>query len=325
MKKLNFIFILLILSLLFSCKEHKILSPEQRITQVEINVQGLHNLGPGFWYEAWLIYDEGKSSVKKSVGIFTVDDNGTMSKSAFNVNLGYLQLAKGCIITIENDDVPGMRFNTRQITQDSSVVDTIFAPSGYQILAATVNANDGTLSVGDAFLLNTDFSAAAGTYILATPTDSNNTDPTRGIWFVNKDTTGAVIQGLNLPDLPANWNYEGWVNYNGTVFSTGKFTKPAAADKSSKYGDSTGEAFPFPGEDFIIPDTVTTQLPANLLGLEVGVNLIPPYPPGAEAPYTVTLFSATVPATAKANVVYDLNNVAQLPEGQLKFNIEIYE
>jgi len=340
MKKLHFILAVFLLLAFFGCKENKILSPDQRITEVQINMQGLQNLGADFWYEAWIIYEQNNSKVYKSIGVFTVDDNGVLSQTVFDVNLGYLQLAKGVLISIEQDSIPGMYFRTKVIPPDSSTIDTIKAPSSDRILAATIAANDGNFLVDDPFMLKFDFSAASGTYLLATPTDSTNADPKRGLWFVNKDTTVSnidstgthgdttisYVQGLNLPVVPSNWHYEGWVKYNGTVLPTGNFTDPGAADDSLFYGDSTGKALPFPGDDFLVPDTVTTQLPPDLSGLEIGINLVPPYPPKANPPFLLVPLKATIPANAQADKVYRLeNNTVNFPQGQLKLKIDIYE
>ncbi len=326
MKKTILSFVLLVFLLVFSCKENKILSPDASIIQIEANLQGLNNLGDGFWYELWVLYEDGGSQKRQSAGVFTVGDNGMMSKSTFDVNLGYLQLAKGILVSIEEDNVPGMYFNINEVTPDSSVIDTIKDPSKYRILTGTLVANDGVVSIGNEFLLNFDFMSATGTYMLSTPTDSNNTNPKRGLWFVAKDTNDIIIPGLNLPDLPANWSYEGWVNNNGTILYTGRFSKPGAGDNTALYGDSTGVAFPFPGEDFIYPDTVTTILPADLSGLEIGISILLPYPKDANPPFTLSALTATIPTDVVAEQVYEMqNNVQTFPTGQIHVEIEIYE
>lgn len=322
MKKIIFSLLILILIGAFSCKENKILSPEKSITQIELDIQGLGNLGSGFWYELWVLYEEGGSQKRQSAGIFTVDDNGALSKNAFDVNLGYLQMAKGILVSIEEDDVPGMYFN---VTSDTTI-DTIKAPSKYRILSGTLIANDGELSVGNEFLLNFDFSSAAGSYMLATPTDSSNTHPEKGLWFVSKDTNDAIIKGLDLPDVPGTWSYNGRLNNKGTLLYTGTFTSPGGADNLALYSDSTGSAYPFPGEDFIFPDTVTTVLPNDLRGLEIGIVLTPPYPEKAKAPFTLIPLKATIPANAVPGQVYQLeNNSAGFPSGQFHAKVEIYD
>ncbi len=322
MKKILLSFAILGLLIAVSCKENKVLGPEKTISRLDADFQGLHNLGNGFWYELWVLYDGGA----QSAGVFTVDDNGAMTTTGFNVNMGYLQLAKGILLTIEEDDVPGMYFKIKQVTQDSSVIDTVMAPSAYRILAGTVAANDADLSVGNEFLLDYDFLTASGTYLLNTPTDSNAVNPKRGLWFVNKDSNGTVIQGLDLPVLPSNWVYQGWVNSSGNMLYSGSFQNPAAGDAQALFSDSTGAAYPFPGEDFIFPDTVSTVLPNDLTGLEIGVSIIPPCPEKANVPFDLVVLKATIPGNAVADHVYELQNNAQsFPEEQVHISIKLYE
>jgi hypothetical protein len=337
MKRLFCATAIIIFLFVFSCKENKILSLDKKVSEIEVDISGLQNLGTGYWYEMWVIWFETDPKtlepieVQKSIGLFTVDDGGVLSSSVYDVNMGYLQKGVALVITIEDDDVPGMYFNVKTITADSSVTDTLEEPSRYRIFTGKLTANDGYFSIGDEYLLNHDLMAATGFYMLSTPTDSNNTAPKRGLWFVSKDTNDTFIQGLDLPDLtsaelPTGWTYEGWVNYNGNILSTGRFKNPAIKDESSIYSDTTGAAFPFPGEDFIYPDTVTTVLPADLSGLEIGVSIIPPYPAEANAPYTLNQFTTTIPADAAAEQVYEIeNNTHTFPSGQLRVNIKIYD
>jgi len=329
MKKLISIFTILILLSAFACKENKILSVEKSKSQIVVNTQDLNNLGEGYWYELWIVYEEGGSKKRQSAGVFTVDDNGGLSTTEFDVKLGYMQLAKAVLLSIEDDMVPGMDTTVNIYTADSTVIDTTMGPSKYRVLTAGLHGNDGLLTPGsdyDQDLFKFDFTSAQGFYMLSTPTDSNNTEPKRGLWFTAKDTADKMIAGLDLPVLPANWKYEGRVYYNGNTLSTGLFSNPEGADESNIFSDVTGTAFPFPGEDFIHPDTVTTVLPNDLTGLEIGVNIIPPYPANAAAPFSLVPFTAVIPANAAAGQVYEMiNNSAAFPAGQLNIKIEIYE
>jgi len=93
---------------------------------------------------------------------------------------------------------------------------------------------------------------AAGSYILATPSDNgvDMTNDNKGIWYLSMP--GPTASLTNLPDLGPSWTYEGWiVDTSGmmpTPYSTGTFNMAAGADSDA--GGCNGGGPPFPGQDF---------------------------------------------------------------------------
>jgi hypothetical protein len=281
--KIPFLFILGVLILLLSCEKTEVLSPEQQITQVDLDITGLHNLGDSCWYEGWLVWGD-EDEFKQTVGVFRVDDQGNLSPASLSTNLGYLQQSQNFLITIEEDDVPGYQIKII-VEGDSTVIDSIEGPSSYQIMGAVFQGNVGELSVGHSNFRDFDFNTATGVYILDTPTDTSMTNPESGIWFVDEDSLGQIIRGLNMPAVVGGWTYEGLVDISGTPVSTGTFTNPGAADNSDIYSDSTGVPYSFPGEDFFYNPPNGLSFPVNLSNAGILVELIPPHPDNCNSPF----------------------------------------
>jgi hypothetical protein len=106
---------------------------------------------------------------------------------------------------------------------------------------------DMTISYADAF--KTSFGSVTGKCTIVCPTspaDSNN-----GIWFVEGGPP--LTAGLhNLPSLPGEWRYEGWVVSGSQYYSTGRFARADSADYDGA-GPQRGSGVPynFPGQDFV--------------------------------------------------------------------------
>ena len=326
--------IMLITSLSFvGCKEDELLSSGAQESKISIELKGLEDLGSTHWYEAWVKYDSAAIEITKTIHVFTSD--GGDIRFTVDVPLGILQKGKAVIITIEDDDVPGARF-IRNAQGD--IIDTVYAPSDYRILAAKIVANNGSFSLGDDFLLKHDFDNATMSFVLDTPTDGVGNNPKSGLWFINyeiteiTDTTGAVIgydttlvAGLDLPDLPDGWTYEGWVMFNQDSVSTGKFISAEGADDGNPYSGPQA-AYPFPGEDFLTNAPSGITFPTDLSGKEVLVTLVPPYPEESKPPYKTTVFKGVVPSDASPKTVYTIgSNSESFPGGSLSIQINIYE
>jgi len=169
------------------------------------------------------------------------------------------------------------------------------APAATKILAgdfvdssANVNSN-----------LVADFSAAAGTFILATPTDADNTNEESGVWFLD-NTTGTAVAGLDLPALSDGWVYEGWAVINGTPISTGTFTDPAMADAnaaSSPYKGDLGNGPGYPGEDYLQNAPDGFNFPTDLRGKTIVIS-VEPSPDNSTAPFTLKPLLQTVASDA---------------------------
>ncbi len=176
-------------------------------TTFTMSYTGLEPLSNNSHYEGWAIVD----GVPVSTGKFNVDSNGDLvdldgtviDQGIFTVG-GDLSTASAVVLSIE----------------PAGDVDT--TPSSTEILGGDIASGAANLDVMHGSSLGDDFSSAAGSYILATPTNGDSTNENSGIWWLDP-TGGSPVSGLTLPTLPAGWNYEGWVVIDGTPVTTGTF------------------------------------------------------------------------------------------------------
>ncbi len=169
--------------------------------------------------------------------------------------------------------------------------------------SGSVTNGSADLTVGHGAALGSDFSNASGVYILATPTDGPDTNENSGLWFLDL-SSGSPAQGLQLPMLPAGWEYEGWVVIGGTPVSTGRFNTSAEVDLDTVFsGPLSGP--PFPGEDFLFnaPDGLT--FPVDLAG-GTAVISVEPAPDDSTAPFTLKPLVGAIPEDARDHTVYPL-------------------
>ena len=251
-----------------------------------LNASGLGDLGPDFMYEGWIIVD----GSPVSTGLFSVDANGDLSQTTFEVLTAQLAAATKFVISIEPNP------------------DTDPAPSDTKILAGDFNGNDATLSVGDGAALGDDLMAASGTYIVATPTTSAMDDELSGIWFLD-NSSGSPAAGLDLPTLPAGWAYEGWAVIDGTPVSTGRFTDGSVADAFADFSGTDNPGPPFPGEDFINNAPAGVSFPTDLSG-GAAVISIEPDPDNSAAPFELKPLFGSIPSPATPMTAYNMDNNA---------------
>ena len=324
MKRL-YIIISFLLIVFAACQTNEVYGPSDQVTQVELNINGLQDMGDSCWYEGWVIWGDNNENLQ-SIGVFQANGNGDLSPRAFDINMGTMQQVQKFLITIELDDVPGYQV-TANVTADTVTYDSVAGPSEYHLMAGVFRGNTTVLNIGNLVTFENDYASATGTYMLDTPTDSNRTNPKSGIWFVNLKSSSIPIQGLQIPEVSGGWNYNGHINIGGTVVATGKFENPAAADDENPYRDVTGVAYPFPGEDFLLnaPDGLT--FPVDLSGAEVTIYLNPPYPAGKNTPFQpIEILQATVPGNAVSHTIYQLSNAANnVPYGTAFMSIKLYE
>jgi hypothetical protein len=260
-------------------------------SRLTLNIDGLEDLGDNFMYEGWLIVE----GSPVSTGVFSVDENGMLSQTAFFIEEETLEMAEKFVLTIEPypDNDP--------------------SPSATHILAGDFNMQYADLSVADPAALGDDFSASSGSYILATPTNGPNTDENSGIWFLDL-TSGSPMQGLFLPMLPDGWKYEGWTVIDGIPVTTGTFLYPDSADEEAPYsGPDPGP--PFPGEDFLMNAPSGLTFPTNIAG-GTAVISIEPYPDNSEAPFTLKPLVGNIPPNAIDHFTYFMDlNLESLPSG----------
>lgn len=273
---------------------------------LEVNLTGLPFLPDSMTYVCWIDQDVAGF---KPIFAFAQDPdvNGNLNYKS-ETRLGYLKEAQILKITIE---------------PESSLNDSSFQPSSRVLFSGRLKTGNTTFDIGPAANQLNDI---AGKYSLVTPTDTVSTNELSGIWFVDSLlTASSPVAGLNLPELYGGWIYEGWIEINGTLVSTGRFTNPDASDLSKKYS-STLAGFSFPGEDFLVNAPTGLTFPTDLSGQKVYIsierkdgNLT-----GIE-PFAI-LLSATIQSPAQANVTYELqktNNV--IPSGSAVIKADLFE
>ncbi|MCI5058773.1 MAG: anti-sigma factor [Flavobacteriales bacterium] len=255
----------------------------QKEKELVLDIKGLEDLGSTAAYEGWIIVDD----KPVSTGVFTVGSDGAVNKS-FDVDRKDLKDATAFVLTIEPspDDDP--------------------APSDIHILAGDFGDDDAQLTVDHGSALGTSFSTATGNYILATPTDADNTNETSGVWWL--DPNAGPGAGLDLPTLPAGWKYEGWVVVNGTPVSTGTFLSASVADDAAPYSGSTsGPAFP--GEDLLMNAPSGLTFPTDLSSQKVVIS-VEPSPDNSTAPFLLKPLVGNVPSAAATGTLYTMDNNA---------------
>lgn len=259
--------------------------------RVELSLQNLENLGPTAVYEGWLMVN----GSPVSTGRFTVDDQGRLSRTSFDVSKAQADGASAFVLTIEpaQGDVP--------------------APTVNRLLAGGFagGSTEAALSTSNAMALGVDLTTASGSFFLGTPTSESLDDEAQGLWWVQV-MDGAPEPGLMLPTLPAGWVYEGWIVLNGQPVSTGRFSMADMAD-SDGAGPAAGPlaAPPYPGQDFVSPAR-------NLVG-GAAVISIEPEPDNSPAPFTLKPLAGPIAAgtgpAALQSVPNTVGNGLGLPRG----------
>lgn len=277
--------------LVIGCSDNKDNNTQPQNGMLMLNFNGLENLGSDYAYEGWILVD----GSPVSTGVFTVDDNGDLSQSSFEMPLSDLEAATKFILTIEPSP------------------DSDPSPASTHYLAGDFSSGTANLMVGDAAALGDDFTSASGVYILATPTNGMNTNENSGIWFLDL-SSGSPAQGLELPTLPDGWKYEGWAVIDGTPVTTGTFLSATGADDSAPYS-GTMAGPPFPGEDFLANAPAGLTFPTDLAG-GAGVISIEPDPDNSASPFTLKPLVGSISANATDHTTYEMgNNAAGFPTG----------
>jgi hypothetical protein len=284
MRQINSLFTSILFVFIFS------FSANSQVLNLDIN--GLQDLGSNYQYEGWLIV----SGMPVTTGTFTVDVNGVLSQTTFSVNTSDLINATTFVLTIE------------------PIPDPDPDPSSTHILGGNFIDYDAPLSVGHPAALGDDYSGIDGKYILATPTNGPMTDELSGIWFLDL-SSGSPEVGLTLPTLPAGWKYEGWAVISEMPVTTGTFTTVDMVDEADPYsGPDQGP--PFPGEDFLVNAPMGFTFPTDLSGM-TGVISIEPDPDNSTAPFLLKPLVGGIPSNAMDHVTYmmDSNVANSIPTG----------
>jgi hypothetical protein len=210
--------------------------------ELTLSFANLPPLGDAAVYEGWLITPGGPLST----GRFAADETAL----TFELDRTIADEATAFVLTIE------------PATGDDP------APAATHLMAGPVSGGTAELALDDPAAIGSDFSTAAGDFVLATPSTADDTsDNNQGIWWLVPGAT--PLASLDLPQLPDGWVYEGWVVSGDGPTSTGRFADQAAVD-SDGAGSTAGDddAPPFPGQDFIDP-------PVDLIGLTAVISVEP--------------------------------------------------
>lgn len=264
--------------------------------RVFFDVSELATLRDGHHYEGWAIID----SAPVSTGKFNVDASGVATDlDGIAIPDGIfdggrdLTVAEAFVLTIEE---PG----------DKDIV-----PNDTHILAGDLVGYGATLKIGHPGALGTSFKEATGNYILATPTDDDDTNEMSGVWWLSLQMT-TPKPGLSLPVLPEGWTYEGWAVVDGTPVSTGTFLAVDASDDAAPHsGMNDGPAVP--GEDLLVNAPAGLSFPTNLSGATVVIS-IEPLPDDSADPFQLKPLVGMVPENANDHQTFDMmNNASTAP------------
>jgi len=289
MKK-TLLVLLTISLLLIGCDEDDN-TVEPTTSTLNLNIAGLEDLGSAAIYEGWIMVD----GAPKTTGTFSVDGAGNLSSTSFMINSDDLSKATAFILTIEPSPDPSPD------------------PSETHLIAGDFSGSTASLSVSHGAALGNDFSASAGKYILATPTNGADTDEKSGIWFLDL-SSGTPAVGLTLPTLPSGWKYEGWTVINGVPVTSGTFTSVTVVDDADPFS-STQPGPPFPGEDYLVNAPSGLTFPTDLSG-GTAVISIEPDPDNSPNPFTLKPLVKMIPTDAADHVTYDMDkNLGSFPTG----------
>ena len=261
--------------------------------EVALSLNGLEPLAAGH-YEGWAVTGD----VKLSTGKFAIAADGSL------VGLD------GAPIDVFSTDGDAAAADTFVLTiePDGDVDDQ---PSGIIVLVGPLTAGVAALS------FPVDLGGVLGGYILATPTDDDDTNDVAGLWFLDPSGPSAA---LDVPALPAGWVYEGWGVTQGTPLSTGRFSTPDGPDAAAPYsGPNDGP--PFPGEDFLTNLPASITAPVNLAdGSSLVVLSVEPdmsgVDPTGDGPFSIKPLVASVPSGLADHTLTALGaNFGSVPTG----------
>ncbi|WP_204347070.1 anti-sigma factor [Psychroserpens algicola] len=261
-----------------SCSSDDDNSSNPTNSELILNLSGLEALGNDFVYEGWIIVD----GAPVSTGTFS----SVAFPQTFSVDTEQLNSATTFVLSIE------------------PAVDPDPAPAATKILAGDFSGNSASV---DSNGIVANFSASTGTYILATPTDTDDSNEESGVWFLD-NSSGSPVTGLDLPTLTDGWVYEGWAVINGTPISTGTFTDPSAADANAATSMFKGDANNgpnYPGEDYLQNAPAGMIFPTDLRGQTIVIS-VEPSPDNSTMPFTLKPLAHMVPTDAMTHTALSL-------------------
>ena len=262
------------------------------VSKFETTITGLPVLSDTMTYVGWFQWENKKTLKKLAEKVFVLDadQNGVISYASDEPLLS-LQRAELFYITAERKAV---------------VNDSGFVPSNRKLLSGSFSYAAANLEISDNAV---DLENIDGLFNLVTPTDSTDNNLS-GVWFVDSISTAPVSGLKKLPKLYSGWIYEGWVDINGQLLSTGRFADPKKADLFSGYSGSSA-GFTFPGEDFLNNPPAGFTFPLDLSNAKVYISIeYADNRTNGSAPFIIIL-EGTVPSAAQSGVSYNLNQTSK--------------
>ncbi len=162
----------------------------------------------------------------------------------------------------------------------------------------------------------------SGSYILATPTDRNNTvNEASGIWFTDESTHKASLKLGNLQS--AKWAWEVRLENGSKKVTLGRFRQPDEPDNDNRYSLTEGNGFAFPGEDLLtnLPEGFSGPVNLTTGHYTITVSREPDdngYDLTGDLPF-INVLEGTIPANAQVHKSLALKNVYQGPQIVLDF------
>ncbi|MEO9891147.1 anti-sigma factor [Aurantibacter sp.] len=263
-------------------------TPMDTTTNLTLNLSGLEDLGDDYLYEGWVIVDGSPIST----GTFSVDANGSLSQTQFEMDNQVLDEATTFVLSIEPNPDPSP------------------TPADTKIFVGNFDGNTANLGTGT---VAPSFESLSGKFIIAAPTGTGaDNEKYSGVWFLD-NSSGSAIAGLDLPELEAGWKYEGWIVVDGVPLTTGTFTSTEGSDEGAPFS-GTNPGPMYPGEDFLqnAPDNVV--FPTDVRG-KIAVISIEPFPDNSPAPFTLKPLAGMVAEDAIGVQEIVSNVTASFPSG----------
>ncbi|MBI5727744.1 MAG: hypothetical protein HY965_07820 [Ignavibacteriales bacterium] len=309
----------------YSCGESGTTAPQNsgsltvsRLLPIDKNTIGTYEL----WGSVESSYDHGENAYR-SMGRFSISNTGAITDTSgnpFSPNLGKVSNINDLSDIIITIQPPGYN-------------DTI--PSNIKILGGSKQLSGSDLVFNlsldyiDILPASSQFQAATGNFILASPTSGiASSEYRRGLWFT-RDTAGSTA-GLSLPNLPdtTEWTYQAWIidNSNSSnIYNIGRFDSPQSRDNNQQCEQSGGLIWNVPGHDWlqancpgIIPDITNLENNYSVL-----ITLEPRYEQGQALglPFYIKIFSANI-GINPFGFIQSLSNgySSTVPSGQVRLS-----
>jgi hypothetical protein len=214
-----------------------------------VTIQGLPELTADTYYEAWVRFPEPDGLAG---GRRTLHDEGIL------VGLGAFRVAGGdTLVGLDGEPATFALAEPMNLNYAEEVLITVrhadADTTGSTILGGIVAGDDQhahcPLTTGYVDALAADLRSAAGSCVLATPTDKPGGNESQGIWF----TDAAGQPALQIPALSAAWTYAAWLRRGSDEpLLVGTFTSASGPDSDGKGPEAGVEpGFDAPGSDFV--------------------------------------------------------------------------